>query len=150
MVIDVDSSGASLNPVDLFTPPAPIFSYDRQVDRLYADIWRVEDNAIVPKFSVEFELPPAEAPSVSLRDKWVLENDRIYWRNGVYDELLYNGLVLDTDVAEVDPRSVTVVDNTPWSQYVSPTPNQVLVFRNPLEFVLHPWKNVEEQCSVNP
>lgn len=150
MVIDVDSSGASLNPVDLFTPPAPIFSYDRQDDRLSADIWRFEDNAVAPKFSVELDMPPAEAPSVSLQDKWVLENDRIYWRNGVYDELLYNGLLLDADVAEVDPRSVTVFDNTPWSQYINTTPSQVLVFRNPLEFVLQPWKNVEELCLANP
>ena len=150
MVIDVDSSGASLNPVDLFTPPAPIFNYTRQDGRLSADIWRLEDNAVAPKFSVEFDMPPAEAPSVALRDKWVLENDRVYWRNGVYDELLYNGLLLDADVAEVDARSVKIFDNTPWSQYINTTPSQVLVFRDPLEFVLQPWKNVEERCSVNP
>jgi hypothetical protein len=150
MVIDVDSSGASLNPVDLFTPPAPIFNFDLQGGRLSADIWRVEDNAVAPKFSVAFDMPAAKAPSVSLEDKWVLENDRVYWRNGVYDELLYNGLLLDADVADVDPRSVTVFDNTPWSQYVNAAPNQVLVFRNPLEFVLRPWKNVEERCAANP
>ena len=150
MVIDVDSSGASLNPVDLFTPPAPIFTYDLLEGRLSADIWRVEDNAVAPKFSVAFDMPMDSAPSVSLQGKWVLENDRIYWRNGVYDELFSNGLLLDADVAEVDLRSVTVSDNTSWSQYVDMTPSQVLVFRNPLEFVLQPWKNVEERCLATP
>ncbi len=150
MVIDVDSSGASLNPVDLFTPPAPVFNYYLQNGRLSADIWQVEDNAVAPKFSVAFDMPTAAAQSVALRDTWVLENDRIYWRNGVYDELLYNGLLLDAAVAEVDPRSVTVSDNTLWSQYIDTTPSQVLVFRTPLEFVLQPWKNVEERCSAVP
>jgi hypothetical protein len=95
-------------------------------------------------------MPMDSAPSVSLQGKWVLENDRVYWRNGVYDELFSNGLLLDADVAEVDLRSVTVSDNTSWSQYVDMTPSQVLVFRNPLEFVLQPWKNVEERCLATP
>jgi hypothetical protein len=45
---------------------------------------------------------------------------------------------------------VIVSDNTPWTQYIDTTPSQVLVFRSPLEFVLQPWKNVEERCAANP
>jgi hypothetical protein len=150
MVIDVDSSSASLNPVDLFTPPAPVFNYDQQGGRLSADIWRFANNTVEPKFSVAFDLPPDSAPGVQLQESWILENDRVYWTNGVYDELLYDGLLLDADAVEVDPRSVAVVDNSQWSQYVNATPDQVLVFRNPLEFVLRPWKNVEERCSAFP
>jgi hypothetical protein len=150
MVIDVDSSSASLNPVDLFTPPAPVFNYELHGDQLSADIWRFANNTAEPKFSVVFDLPAGSAPKVQLQDSWILENDRVYWANGVYDELLYNGLLVDAEVAEVDPRSVAIVDNTLWSQFVNTTPSQVLVLKSPLDFVLRPWKNVEERCWVTP
>ena len=150
MVVDVDSSGASLNPVDLFTPPAPVFHYGLEDGRLSADIWSSQGQSVEPKFSVAFDLPAADAPTVRLQDRWILANDRVYWRNGVYDELYYNGLLLDADVVEVDPRRIAIVDHSPWSRYIDNTPTQVLVFRNPLEFVLQPWKNVEERCAPVP
>jgi len=61
--------------------------------------------------------------------------------------LFYNGLLLDADVVAVDPRSVVIDDRTIWSGFIDPTPTQVLVFRNPLQFVLHPWYNVEELAA---
>jgi hypothetical protein len=42
---------------------------------------------------------------------------------------------------------VVIVDRTIWSGFVDPTPTQVVVFRNPLQFVLHPWYNVEELAA---
>jgi hypothetical protein len=66
----------------------------------------------------------------------------------VYDLLFYNGSLLDADVVEADPRSLVISDNTPWASFVDATPAQVLVFREPLQFVLHPWYNVEELCSA--
>jgi len=61
-------------------------------------------------------MPPADAPSVRLHEPWILANDRIYWRNGVYDMLFYNGLLLDADAAEVDPKSVVIDDRTVCSR----------------------------------
>ena len=58
----------------------------------------------------------------------VLANNGIHWRNGVYDMLFYNGLLLDADVVEADPRSVVIADRTVWSGFIDPTPTQVLVF----------------------
>jgi hypothetical protein len=149
MVIDVESSGPSLNPVDLFTPPAPVFDYQVQNDRLAADIKSFAGSSVVNKFSIEFNVPAVDAQRVPLQERWILANDRVYWTNGVYDELFYNGLLLDADVAEVDPSAVEIADGTQWAQYVDPVPTQVLVFRNPLDFVLHPWKNVEERCGAS-
>jgi hypothetical protein len=148
MVIDVESSGASLNPVDLFTPPAPVFTYKVHDGQIEADIKSIAGGAVVNKFAIEFDLPAQDAGDVRLHEPWVLANDRVYWLNGVYDELFYNGLLLDANVAEVDLSTVAITDSTRWAQYVNPMPTQVLVFRNPLEFVLHPWKNVEERCGV--
>jgi hypothetical protein len=149
MVVDVDSSGASLNPVDLFTPPTPI-DYRLQNGRVTADIKRVsEDGSVSDKLSLAFDMPAASAPVVRLHEPWLLANDRVYWRNGVYDLLFYNGSLLDADVVEADPRSVVVEDSTPWASFVDPTPAQVLVFRKPLQFVLHPWFNAEELCAAS-
>jgi hypothetical protein len=143
MVVDVDSSSASLDPYNLFTPPTG-FSYANSDGRLEGTIQYLDTSE---KFSFAFGMPPADAPSIKLHEPWILANDRVYWRNGVYDVLFYNGLLLDADVAEVDPRSVVIDDRTIWSGFVDPTPTQVLVFRNPLQFVLHPWYNVEELAA---
>jgi hypothetical protein len=143
MVVDLDSSGPSLDPYNLFTPPTR-FTYDNNAGRLEGSIQYQNTSR---KFSFAFGMPPAEAPSVRLHEPWILANDRIYWRNGVYDMLFYNGLLLDADVAEVDPSSVMIDDRSIWSGFVDPAPTQVLVFRNRLPFVLHPWFNVEELAA---
>jgi len=143
MVVDVDSSSASLDPYNLFTPPTG-FAYANNAGRLEGSIQYLDTSE---KFSFAFGMPPAKAPSVRLHEPWILANDRVYWRNGVYDMLFYNGLLLDADVAEVDPRSVVIDDRTSWSNFIDPAPTQVLVFRNRLQFVLHPWYNVEELAA---
>lgn len=149
MVVDVDSSAPSLNPVDLFTPPA-VMDYRVQDGRLVADIKRTAGaGAVSDKFYMDFGLPAPDAPVVRLHEPWVLANDRIYWRNGVYDLVSYNGSLLAADVVEVDPKSLVIRDHTAWARFVDATPTQVLVFRKPLQFVLHPWFNAGELCSAS-
>jgi hypothetical protein len=143
MVVDLDSSSPSLDPYNLFTPPTG-FAYANNAGRLEGSIQYPNTSK---KFSFSFGMPPAKAPSVKLHEPWILANDRIYWRNGVYDMLFYNGLLLDADVAEVDPKLVMIDDRSIWSGFIDPTPTQVLVFRNRLQFVLHPWYNVEELAA---
>jgi hypothetical protein len=144
MVIDVDSNAPSLNPYDGPTPPTQ-FDYDNQAGILSADIktdlWGQFD-----KFLIEFDMPSTDAPVVSLRRDWILSNDRVYWRNGIHDLLLYNGLLLDADVVEVDPKLAAIDDNTIWAEFVDETPVQIAVFRTPLQFVIRPWYNAEELC----
>ena len=148
-VVDVNSSTASLNPVDLFTPPTTM-DYDVQGDRLVVDIKRTAaDGSLSDKFYVDLGLPAPNAPVVRLHEPWLLANDRVYWRNGVYDLVSYNGALLAGDVVEADPKSLVINDQTTWSQFVDATPAQVLVFRKPLQFVLHPWYNAEELCPAS-
>jgi len=149
MVVDVDSSGASLNPVDLFTPPTQ-FDYRLAQGQLTADIKQTSaGGGVSDKFYARFSMPAADSPVVPLHERWIAANDRVYWRNGVYDRLFYNGSLLDADVVEADPTSVVIRDHTAWAGFVEPTPAQVLVFRKPLQFALHPWYNVEELCSAS-
>ena len=144
MVIDVDSNAPSLNPYDGPTPPTQ-FDYDNQAGSLSAHI-KTDLGGQFDKFLIEFDMPSAGAPAVSLREDWILANDRIYWRNGIYDRLLYNGLLLDADVVEVNPESAAIDDNTMWAEFVDEIPVQIAVFRNPLQFVIRPWYNAEELC----
>lgn len=144
MVIDVNSNAPSLNPFDLWTAPSG-FEYVLQNGSISADI-KADPAGLVDKFFVEFDTSSANEHPVSLRKDWILANDRIYWRNGVYDRLQYNGLLLDADVVEVNPGSAVIDDNTPWANFVDETPVQIAVIRNPLQFVIRPWFNVEERC----
>jgi hypothetical protein len=149
MVVDVDSSGPSLNPVDLFTPPT-VMDYRLQNGRITADIKRtVQGGSVSDKFFVDFGMPAPSASAVRLHEPWILANDRIYWRNGVYDSLFYNGSLLEADVVAADTGSLTIRDQTPWARFVDAAPVEVLVFRKPLQFVLHPWYNVEELCAAS-
>jgi hypothetical protein len=144
MVIDVDSNAASLNPYDGPTPPTQ-FDYGNQAGTLSADI-KTDLGGQSDKFFIEFDMPLAGAPAVSLRRDWILSNDRVYWRNGIYDLLLYNGLLLDADVVEVDPKLAAIDDKTIWAEFVDETPVQIAVFKTPLQFVIRPWYNTEELC----
>jgi len=144
MVIDVDSNSPSLNPVDLFTPPTP-FDYSVENGTLTADINFLGGS---DKFSFQLDISALDAPKVKLLDKWVLSNDRIYWLNGVYDILFYNGNLLGAEVIEVNPELITIDDQTPWAEYIDPTPTQVVFFDKPQNFIIHPWYNVEELCAA--
>jgi hypothetical protein len=53
---------------------------------------------------------------------------------------------MDADVIEVSPESIVIDDNTAWADFVDETPVQIAIFRNPLQFVIRPWYNVEESC----
>ncbi len=154
MVIHAESAGPSLDPVNAaldpvnpYTNPAQKFHFSvDSFGEVFTDIEGRDGSGLT--FRASFDMPDPDAPSVPLHEEWILSNDRIYWGNGVYDMLFYNGLLLDADVAEVDVSSVEIHDGTPWAQYVDEKPSQVLVFRNPLQFALHPWYNVEELCAA--
>jgi hypothetical protein len=144
MVIDVNSDAPSLNPFDLWTAPTG-FEYVLKDYSLSADI-KADPSGSVDKFRIEFDVPLSDMQPVSLHKDWILANDRVYWRNGIYDRLQYNGLLLDADVSEVSPDSIVIEDNTAWADFVDETPVQIAIFRNPLQFVIRPWYNVEESC----
>jgi hypothetical protein len=139
MAIDVASSVPSFNVVDLATPPAPVFENTLEQSQITTSIVGASGS-----FAVTFMVPGDHAHPVRLSPTWLAANDRVYWTNGVYDKLYYNGSVVDAEVAEVCLASVDIYDDTPWRRFVRPQPAHVLVFRNAQEYLLHPWFNLEE------
>lgn len=140
MVITVESSGASLDPVGGFTDPNPNF--------LYSQISGSAGAEIKDLFTINFNVPSLGEDPVELLDRWTFAQDRTYWLNGIYDELFYNGLLLDAEVSEVTEFDFSAGISMPWAEYIDDEPEQVLVFHDPIEFSLHPWKNMEELCGV--
>lgn len=146
MVVDVTSDLPSLDVVNLATPPAELFTHTVDGDgHVQTDI--LFDGK---SFSLAFDMPGEEAPSCKINQAWARANDRIYWANGVYDRAMYNGTLIDADIAIADPASVVVSDGTPWAEFVDAQPLEVLVFRNALEFRLRPWFNIEEIATEPP
>jgi hypothetical protein len=141
LVIDVNSNSPSLDPYNGMTPPTE-FSYSNSAGVLEASISSIEG---LSKFNIEFEYEE-KASEVRLDEQWILSNDRVYWRNGVYDRLLYNGSLMSAHVTEIDPSTVAIVDNSLWANYVDKIPLQLAVIGNPLQFVINPWYNAEELC----
>lgn len=143
MVIDVASSSRSLDPVSLWTEPAEEFLYDVSPDGV------VNNNISngLKNFSLSFQIPMSrEVYHHKLRGQWVQANDRVYWTNGVYDRVYYNGEVLDTFVALADLSRVVINDHTPWRNYIDNRPLELVVFREKQDYQIKAWYNVEEMA----
>ncbi|MCP4436439.1 MAG: hypothetical protein GY812_13215 [Actinomycetia bacterium] len=76
--------------------------------------------------------------------EWTGANDLIYWMNGVYDRVMYNGNVHDAAMLSVDLNDVTIQNDSEFVPYLEADPEHVLVYLNPLEFAIGPWWNVTE------
>lgn len=76
--------------------------------------------------------------------KRVAGNDQIYWRNGVSDRAFYNGEAFDSLVLAVNPRTVTITDNTMFSEYINPVPISVVIYQNKFEMTVSPWFSLDD------
>jgi len=144
MVIDVASSGPSLDVVNLFTPPAQQLSLEVDAEGM-AHTQIINGNS---SFSATFPVSEPSACDQPLDQSWVRANDRIYWRNGVYDRGFYNGSLLGARVGVVDGADVQIDDGTPWAQFVDPEPLEVFYFHGKKELRVSPWYNLEELSST--
>lgn len=141
MVIGVATEGPSLDVVNLFTPAAERFSYT-------VDAGGVATTGITQgtlSFDASFPVPDMSACDQPIAYSWARSNDRIYFSNGVYDQGLYNGTVLEAKVAVVDPHEIDIQSATPWSEFMDSDPLEVLAFCGPQEYRIMPWFNLEEQ-----
>lgn len=137
LVVDARSDTTSMDPVDVITRKSRV-EHARRGSEIEIRIGDGTD-----AYSARFELPDA-APSVASHAEWVTANDFIYWRNGVCDRTFYDaGLAAPHQVA-VDPTTVEIADGSEWAPFLEPSPRHVLVFRNPIEFVVSPWANIDQ------
>lgn len=140
LVVDVESDQESLDPVDLFTQPAEYFTYTQRPDRFIETSVR-DAGAFL---NINFPLPVEKQFNRRLNSKWVQANDKVYWLNGIYDRLLYNGGVLDAAIAKVNLKDLSFVNNTPWAHFVEAQPIELLVFAEKQDYQIQAWFNMEE------
>lgn len=145
MIIDIAADGKSLDPVNLWTEPAEHFTYDVSPSG-YANNNYVEAGK---SFSLAFQIPPEEEFVYNLNTKWVQANDEVYWSNGIYDRLFYNGEVLDTFIALAPTDSIGISNNTPMAKYIETKPFEVVIFKEKQDYQIRAWYNVEEIVPQN-
>ncbi len=134
MVLDARSSSRSMDPVDLFTRASRV-DHVRDGDQITMTIGPEAD-----AFRATIDTTDA-TPAVNAPD-WVTANDRIYWGNGICDRTFYDAGLADASMVQVPASAVTVADESPWAEYLEPTPVATLVFTQAIEFVVSPWENV--------
>lgn len=138
LVVDAATSMPSLDPVNLFTQPAEVFDYS--IDANGAAVTNIQFQN--QTFKAKFPLPQrAAAPTVNPR--WIRANDRVYWRNGVYDRLFYNASVTQPGLSLIDIKQIEIEDGTIWAKFLDPKPLSAFTFSRALEYKISPWFNVE-------
>ena len=138
MVLETQTSEASLDPVDLFTDPAETFAYDRSGDTVTTEIVSGSSS-----FASSFEIPRGGGGR-SVDPAWNAASDVVYWRNGVADLQNVNGLVSNRRLASVPRRRVRIENSTRWAAFVESRPRWVLVFDERVDMAIRPWVNATD------
>lgn len=138
MIVEAQTNGVSIDPVDLITMPAEVFQYTNDDGILNIDIQTPNTS-----FQAIIHIPQEpERREINLR--WAESNNLVYWKNGVADKVYYNESAYGS-VALVPNESVAVTDETRWAEYVRL--DHVFIYEGPQVFVVSPWNNLDELVS---
>jgi hypothetical protein len=136
MVVEARCANGSLDPVELFTRPGRVehSMTSGAVESLVAS----NEGALFRATCILRE----EHPMARIATEWIVANDNIYWRNGIYDRTYYDADMIDAPVRSIPPADVSIDDQTHWARFVDPVPKHVLKYEGPLSFMITPWFNV--------
>ena len=136
MVVEARCGSGSMDPVNLFTQPDRVehVMTANSVDTLVASN---EGDLFRSGFVIA-----DDDPSVAVHQEWIIANDTIYWRNGIYDRTYYDASMIDAPVRSIPLKSVTIRDLTHWAPFLEPEPKHVLKYEGPLHFMINPWVNI--------
>lgn len=136
LVLDSHSSRRWLDPVSLFSPGTTV------QQATVGDEVRTELDSGTTRFSSAF-VAPSEGDATGVRPSrvWVAAGDLRYWRNGVADQVLYDGGRLAVRTS-IDPAGVQVEHSGPWSSFSSSTPDRVWLDRGGSAWAATPWINL--------
>jgi hypothetical protein len=135
MIVEAQTSGLSIDPVDVITIPADVFEYESEAGVLSIDI-RSTDTTLQATIPVPEELEQRE-----LNLSWAECNNLVYWRNGVADKVYYNKSAYE-NVSLVPTEGVEIADGTRFADYVRL--DHIFIYEQPQVFVVSPWNNLNE------
>jgi hypothetical protein len=156
MMIQIASTIMSPTPVDFnmlepFKPAASALENRLDDNGMVVSDIRVSNRGEHYSFSASFLNPGAcklTMYNYNVCDRahldFIAANDRIYYRNGIYDVGLWDASVGGMIFSVVDPSTVSVSDSTKWIEFIEPRPHEVLVFYQEGDLLLSPWNNAEE------
>jgi hypothetical protein len=163
MVIEASTSGGSLDPAELLTPPAEIF--DLTSDNSTTST-HLKDGAT--EITASFLLHPKESCVFSsskrsskrhgksskvqvdrlcdnLAEDLYLANDFVYWSNAVADRLVYNEDMFNAVVGVASVSSAKIeIKSSKWLPFISATPAEIIFFLDDASFVINGWFTLEE------
>jgi hypothetical protein len=143
MVLEARSSKTSFDAAS-FVTKATLVEHDKH-DNTLTSIVESEQEKL---FRIDCDLSSLEqGPYLTIAGEWIEANDYIYWRNGICDRTFYEAGMANSRVKNVPNDSITIDDQTHWAPFIETKPKHTLVFEEPMEFILVPWRNLDEMKS---
>ncbi|MCX2980179.1 hypothetical protein EYC98_04775 [Halieaceae bacterium IMCC14734] len=136
MVLEAQSSEYSMDPVDVITKKGRV-EHDTSTQTV-ATLVASRDKKL---FEASYPQPDSTTQA-AIHPEWVSANDYIYWRNGICDRTFYDSGLAYPKAHCIDPESVSIVDDTHWSQFLESTPKHIVQFEEAIDFVIMPWVNI--------
>ena len=136
MVVDARSSQLSVDPVSIITPKTQVI-HEKKGNEIQTQIGE-GDNA----FRSTITLPQTMSPATTSAE-WVSANDTIFWLNGICDRTFYDAGLANASQHRINTENCVIEDGSVWSKLVEPEPVHILIFDNPIEFVISPWENLD-------
>ncbi len=139
MIIDLMTEDVALDPVNLLNLP-DVVEHDLSGDQLTTTL-----ASSTIQFSAALDITDSVEELQTL--DWVEAKDFVCYINGICDKNYFGEGTLEAPMLKVNPGSVTVSAQTPWSAFIGSEPNSVLLRTNRQQFAKKAWYNVQ---SVNP
>ena len=136
LVLEAQSNKGSMDPVNLVTRAGKV-EHACLGSSLDSEITALDGKTFISKLHLD-----DAQPAVRAQPEWIAANDKIYWRNGVYDRAWYNGDMFNATIRSIPPRDANIHDETHWSRFVEPDPRHVLRYEGEMVLVVSPWYNV--------
>lgn len=145
LVVQAAAANVTADPVNGLVPPEPVL-HEVELGSLTSFVG-VTDEAtqmVDVYFSSVIQWPQPPETYVNFAREFVVTNDYIFWGNAVADRGLYNASVHNRSAARIPDGEVTLLDNSDWSRYIGAEPVHTVVYLNPLDIVVSPWWNLDE------
>lgn len=137
MILDSGASQLSMDPIHIFTRSTSVVH--ELSDETLVTSYGTEEKSFQSTLTI-----PRDMPYVKAAAKWITANDNIYWTNGIYDRTYYNAGLADANQIKIDSQNASINLGNYWAKFVEPEPLHILVLNNAIEFVISPWKNVQD------
>lgn len=145
LVVQAAAANFTADPVNGLVPPEPVL-HEVELGNLTSFVGVTDEatHIVDVYFSSAIQWPQPPETHVNFAREFVVTNDYIFWGNAVADRGLYNASVHNRPAARIPDGAVKLLDNSRWSRYIGAEPVHTVVYLNPLDIVVSPWWNLDE------